>query len=115
MPAPYITAHELIQQAHALDIHPYDHTLNIADEHGWAPAHTLDAIHAVRQTAENLPQPYPTTPDPITLADTFSRELDLPATVASYLSTLDAYQQSGDPSEAEALEALEAHLTRLVN
>lgn len=123
MPAPYITAAELIQQAHALNIHPYGHALDIADGHGWEPAHTIEALHAIRRTMENMPQPMPHQHPAITLADQFAKELDreddrntltLADTIASFLTTLTAYEQSGDPSEAQALEALEADLARMV-
>jgi hypothetical protein len=117
MPKPYITAADIIEQAHALDIHPLEQVLALADGYGWDDDHTVDALRAVARTYANQPQPQPH--HAVALANQFADdldadELDLPTTVASYLTTLDAYQQSGDPSEAEALEALEAHMTRLV-
>ena len=121
MPAPYITAAELIQQAHANHTHPYEHALDIADGHGWEPDHTIEALHAIRRTMENLPQPQPH--HAIALADEFAKELNreddretltLAETIASFLTTLTAYEQSGDPSEADALATLEADLARMV-
>jgi hypothetical protein len=118
MPEPYLTAAELITHAHQQNVDPIIYTLDIADSWGWEPDHTIEALHVVRRTIENMPQPMPQPHHAIQIADQFHRELDdeldLPATVASYLTTLDAYQQSGDPSEAEALEALEHHMARLV-
>ena len=117
MPAPYITASELIQQAHANGTHPYEQTLDIADDYGWDDDHTIEALHAVRRTMDNLPQPQPH--HAVQLADQFSQELDrdtltLADTIASFLTTLTAYEQSGDPSEADALATLEADLARMV-
>ena len=119
MPRPYITAAEIIQQAHELDIHPYEQLLDIADGYGWEDEHTVEALHAVRRTMENLPQPQPRTHHAIQLADEFHRELDrheldLRDSVASFLSTLASYEQTGDPDEELALERLEQHLAQLV-
>jgi hypothetical protein len=104
MPAPYHTLAELIEQARTLNTEPLAHILDTAQRHQWEPAHTVEVLDAARRATDT---------HPVAIAQAFARDLDLTETVASYITTLDAYQQSGDPSEAEALENLEAHMRHL--
>ena len=104
MPAPYHTLAELLDQSITLRVHPLTHILDTARRYEWEPAHTVETLDAAARAIE---------PGPVQVAQAFARTLDLAETVASYITTLDAYQQSGDPSEAEALENLEAHMRHL--
>jgi hypothetical protein len=104
MPAPYATLAQLIDQARTLHTEPLAHILDTAQRHNWNPAHTVEVLNAARHATDT---------HPVAIAQAFARELDLADTVASYITTLDTYQQTGDPAEAEALENLEAHMRHL--
>lgn len=121
MPAPYLTAHEIIQQAHTNARHPFEEALHIAETYGWEDRHTIDALHIIRQKMDTTPQPQPH--PAIALADEYAEELrreeeretlPLATLVASFITTLNAYEQTGDPAEAEALERIEADLAHRV-
>lgn len=108
MPAPYLTLSELVAEAHQLGTDLLAHIIDTADAHEWTPTHTYETLLAARR--HQLHQ----LPGPIEVASSYARELDLTETVASYLTTLTSYEQTGDPAEADALEQLEQHLAQLV-